>query len=100
MDDTKVRVLRFFNASPDEFDVVFVANATAAIKLVAEAFRDTDGGFWYGYHSDAHTSLVGIRELTDRGSRCFRDDSEVADWCTLTTRSSMWVYSPILASLT
>lgn len=80
MDDTRLRVLRFFNASPDEFDVVFVANATAAIKLVAEAFRDTDGGFWYGYHSDAHTSVVGIRELTDRGSRCFRDDAEVADW--------------------
>lgn len=80
MDDTRLRVLRFFNASPHEFDVVFVANATAAIKLVAEAFRDNDGGFWYGYHSDAHTSLVGIRELADRGSRCFRDDSEVGDW--------------------
>jgi molybdenum cofactor sulfurtransferase len=80
IDDTRLHVLRFFNASPDDFDVVFVANATAAIKLVADAFRDTDAGFWYGYHADAHTSLVGIRELADRGSRCFRDDAEVDEW--------------------
>jgi molybdenum cofactor sulfurtransferase len=80
IDDTRLRVIRFFNASPDEFDVIFVANATAAIKLVADAFRDNDGGFWYGYHSDAHTSLVGVRELAGRGTRCFRDDTEVGNW--------------------
>jgi molybdenum cofactor sulfurtransferase len=80
IDDTRLQVLRFFNASPDDYDVVFVANATAAIKLVADAFRDADTGFWYGYHTDAHTSLVGIRELAGRGSRCFRDDAEVNDW--------------------
>jgi molybdenum cofactor sulfurtransferase len=80
IDDTRLQVLRFFNASPDDYDVVFVANATAAIKLVADAFRDTDTGFWYGYHTDAHTSLVGIRELAGCGSRCFRDDAEVNDW--------------------
>ena len=80
IDDTRLRVLRFFNASPEDFDVVFVANATAAIKLVADAFRDSDGGFWYGYHADAHTSLVGARELADRGSRCFQDDAEVDRW--------------------
>src|SRR2546423_8552501 len=80
IDDTRLRVLRFFNASPDNFDVIFVANATAAIKLVADAFRDSDGGFWYGYHADAHTSLVGVRELAARGTRCFRDDAEVDEW--------------------
>jgi molybdenum cofactor sulfurtransferase len=80
IDDTRLRVLRFCNASPDDFDVVFVANATAAIKLVADAFRDSDGGFWYGYHADAHTSLVGVRELADRGTRCFCDDAEVDEW--------------------
>ena len=80
IDDTRLRVLQFFNASPDDFDVVFTANATAAIKLVAEAFRDSDGGFWYGYHADSHTSLVGVRELAEMGSRCFRDDHEVENW--------------------
>ncbi|KAJ5923469.1 hypothetical protein N7454_008714 [Penicillium verhagenii] len=59
-DNIRLRVLRFFNADPDEYDLVFVANATAAIKLVADSIRDSDHrGFWYGYHVDAHTSLVG-----------------------------------------
>lgn len=88
IDDTRLQVLRFFNASPDDYDVVFVANATAAIKLVADAFRDTNAGFWYGYHTDAHTSLVGIRELADRGSRCFRDDAEVDEWISNTAINS------------
>lgn len=60
---------------------MFVANATAAIKLVAEALRDSSPhGFWYAYHSDAHTSLVGVRELADRGSRCLGTDDEVDAW--------------------
>lgn len=85
IDDTRLQVLRFFSASPDDFDVVFVANATAAIKLIADAFRDVDGGFWYGYHADAHTSLVGVRELAGRGSRCFRDDAAVDEWISTLT---------------
>lgn len=75
-----MQALRFFNADPQEFDIVFVANATAAIKLVADAFRDHDGDFWYGVHSDAHTSLVGVRELAKLGSVCFRDDADVQNW--------------------
>ncbi|KAL2827409.1 pyridoxal phosphate-dependent transferase [Aspergillus cavernicola] len=81
IDDIRLRALRFFNANPDEFELVFVANATAAIKLVADAFRDsTPHGFWYGYHVDAHTSLIGVRELAGKGSRCFMADEEVETW--------------------
>lgn len=69
---------RSFRADPDYFDLVFVANATAAIKMVAEGLRDH--GFWYGYHADAHTSLVGVRELASAGSRCFFSDEEVDAW--------------------
>jgi molybdenum cofactor sulfurtransferase len=72
------RVLEFFHADPDEFDVVFVANATAAIKLVAYCFQER--GFWYGYHTDAHTSLIGVRELADRGYHCFSSDKELNQW--------------------
>lgn len=80
VDDVRLKVLRFFNASPDVFDVVFVANATAGIKLVVESFRGHEGGFWYGYHKDAHTSLVGARELAAAGHHCFRSDTEVETW--------------------
>jgi molybdenum cofactor sulfurtransferase len=81
VDDIRLKALRFFNANPDDFDLVFVANATAAIKLVADSFRDsTPQGFWHGYHVDAHTSLVGARELAAAGSRCFVTDEEVESW--------------------
>lgn len=72
------RVLEFFHADPNDFDVVFVANATAAIKLVGYCFQEK--GFWYGYHTDAHTSLVGVREFADKGYRCFSSDKELSQW--------------------
>ena len=78
IEDTRLRALCFFNADPAEFDLVFVANATAGIKLVAEALRATPGGFDYAYHQAAHTSLVGVREEA-RASVCL-DDAAVGKW--------------------
>lgn len=80
IEDVRLRVLRFFNADPDHFDLVFVANATAGIKLVSEGFREHKHGFWYGYHKDAHTSLVGVREAARGAHHCFGSDDEVEKW--------------------
>ena len=80
IDNVRLQVLRLFKADPAHFDIVFVANATAGIKLVAEAFAGHDGGFWYGYHGDAHTSLVGVRETASKGSACFVTDRQVESW--------------------
>ncbi|CAG8974139.1 hypothetical protein HYALB_00002776 [Hymenoscyphus albidus] len=85
VDRTREQALRFFNADPEYFDLVFTANATAAIKLVADSFRDlatssSTGSFWYGYHKDAHTSLVGVRELTGGDHHYFGSDEEVEEW--------------------
>ncbi|CZR50854.1 related to hxB protein [Phialocephala subalpina] len=84
-DEIRLQALAFFNADPEHFDLVFVQNATAAIKLVGEAFCDLSdsssaGSFWYGYHKDAHTSIVGVRELTKGTHHCFANDDEVEDW--------------------
>ena len=79
VEEARLRLLDLFNASPDDYDVVFVANATAGIKLIADAFRDIEGGFWYGYHRDAHTSLIGVRELA-REHECFGSDEEMEAW--------------------
>ena len=79
VDNVRLRVLELFNADPAHFDVVFVANATAGIKLVMESFREIPSGFWYGYHEDAHTSLIGIREAAIAGHRCFQS-TEVESW--------------------
>ncbi|KAL2178844.1 pyridoxal phosphate-dependent transferase [Thermothelomyces heterothallicus CBS 202.75] len=110
VDAIRARALAFLGADPARFDLVFTANATAAIKLVADAFRDLGekvlspttpgaaagaaataaaggggggggGGFWYGYHREAHTSLVGVRELAAGGHYCFvGGDDEVEAW--------------------
>lgn len=80
IEDVRLRVLRFSNADPDLFDLVFVANATAGIKLVMEGFRGQEHGFWFGYHKDAHTSLVGVREAAKGRHHCFGSDGEVEEW--------------------
>lgn len=72
------RVLDLFNASPELFDVVFVANATAGIKLVADGFYGSANGFRYKYLRDAHTSLVGVSALAHE-SKCL-SESEVDEW--------------------
>lgn len=79
IEDARLRLLHFFNADPDHFDLVFVANATAGIKLVMEAFQGDKNGFWFGYHRDSHTSLVGVRESA-REYRCFASDEQVEQW--------------------
>jgi molybdenum cofactor sulfurtransferase len=78
IEDIRLKTLRFFNADPDEFDLIFMANATAGIKLVMEALRECDGGYNYGYHRDAHTSLIGVRENAV-SSRCLVD-TDVECW--------------------
>jgi selenocysteine lyase/cysteine desulfurase len=85
VDEVRERALRFFGADPKHYDLVFVANATAGIKLVADAFRDlaektSTGTFWYGYHKEAHTSLVGVREFTNGDHHCFEMDEDVTSW--------------------
>lgn len=78
IEDIRHKVLQFFNADPEDYDVIFVANATAGIKLVMEAFRECNGGFNYGYHRDSHTSIVGVRENATQ-TRCL-DDEDVEQW--------------------
>jgi molybdenum cofactor sulfurtransferase len=76
---TRSKVLRFLNADPDDFDVVFTANATAAVKLVMECFSGLEDGFDYCYHLNCHTSLVGVRELAKR-SHCLATDDQTEEW--------------------
>lgn len=93
MDQARRLVLEFFHADPNDFDVVFVANATAAIKLVGCCFQER--GFWYGYHTDAHTSLVGVRELADKGYHCFSSDGKLDQWIELSKGEADETYLPV-----
>ncbi|KAK1690840.1 MOSC N-terminal beta barrel domain-containing protein [Colletotrichum godetiae] len=78
IEDIRLRLLRFFNADPEEYDLIFVSNTTAGIKLVSDAFRALPEGFSYVYHEACHTSIIGVREEA-RESRCVTDD-DVRQW--------------------
>ena len=55
-------VLRYFNASPDEYMVIFTQNATGALKLVGESYPFGPGDN-YLLTFDNHNSVNGIREF-------------------------------------
>ncbi|KAF4122450.1 molybdenum cofactor sulfurtransferase [Geosmithia morbida] len=78
IDNARLRLLQFLGADPSDFDLVFVANATAGVKLVLEGMRSLQGGFLYAHHRACHTSIVGVREEA-RASVCL-DDDDVAGW--------------------
>ncbi len=54
--------LAFFNASPDEYAVIFTSNASGALKLVGEAYPFAPGGRFLPVF-DNHNSVNGIREF-------------------------------------
>ncbi|HSK08904.1 MAG TPA: aminotransferase class V-fold PLP-dependent enzyme [Vicinamibacterales bacterium] len=65
----RAHVLQYFNASPKEYAVVFVANASQALKLVGESFPFEPGSTFL-LTFDNHNSVNGIREyVRARGAR-------------------------------
>jgi selenocysteine lyase/cysteine desulfurase len=63
------RVLEFFRADPDEYAVVFTANASHALKLVGESYPFAPGDQLL-LTFDNHNSVNGIREFDRaRGAR-------------------------------
>ncbi|MCC6803484.1 MAG: aminotransferase class V-fold PLP-dependent enzyme [Anaerolineae bacterium] len=55
-------VLRYFNASPDEYTAIFTPNSTGALKLVGESYPFAAGD-QYLLTFDNHNSVNGIREF-------------------------------------
>ncbi|KAF9038706.1 PLP-dependent transferase, partial [Panaeolus papilionaceus] len=61
-DEARVAVLSYFKATPEEYTVIFTANASAAIKLIGEAYQfRSDSKLVIG--EDAHNSVHGLREF-------------------------------------
>lgn len=55
-------VLKYFNASPDEYTVIFTANASGGLKLVGESYPFGQDSH-YLLTFDNHNSVNGIREF-------------------------------------
>ena len=62
VEHARAYILKFFNANPAEYDVVFTANASGALKLVGESYPFAKGGH-YLLTFDNHNSVNGIREF-------------------------------------
>ncbi|KAJ3181590.1 hypothetical protein HDU85_003532 [Gaertneriomyces sp. JEL0708] len=66
------KVLRYFNADPEQYAVVFTSGATAAARIVGDGIdwgtENRKDEFWY--LRESHTSVVGIRGIVEeRGGR-------------------------------
>lgn len=61
VESARERVMDFFDADPEEHEVIFTSNATGSLKLVGEAFRFGPGSRLV-LTADNHNSAHGIRE--------------------------------------
>ncbi|MCM2316404.1 MAG: aminotransferase class V-fold PLP-dependent enzyme, partial [Thermoanaerobaculia bacterium] len=71
VDLTRRRILAWFNASPDEYEVIFTANASGALKLLGESYPFAEGDT-YLLTWDNHNSVNGIREFARRRGAEYR----------------------------
>ncbi len=58
----RAAVLRFFRAAESEYECIFTANASGALRLVGEAYPFGPGGRFLAT-ADNHNSVNGIREF-------------------------------------
>jgi selenocysteine lyase/cysteine desulfurase len=64
-EQARAYVLRYFNANPDQYLVVFTPNASGALKLLGESYPfQPDGRYLLTF--DNHNSVNGIREFVQR----------------------------------
>lgn len=71
VDRARAAVLSYFNASPEEYAVIFTPNATGACRLVAEAYP-FDADTHLVLTTDNHNSVNGIREYARAGGAATR----------------------------
>jgi molybdenum cofactor sulfurtransferase len=62
VEQARAAVLRYFNASEDEYACIFTPNATGALRLVGESYPFGPSG-WFLATFDNHNSVNGIREF-------------------------------------
>lgn len=62
IEEARSTVLAYFGASPDDYTVIFTANASGALKLVGESYPFAPAGRLL-LTADNHNSVLGIREF-------------------------------------
>ncbi|MBV9447442.1 MAG: aminotransferase class V-fold PLP-dependent enzyme [Streptosporangiaceae bacterium] len=62
IEEARIAVLRYFNASPGEYAVIFTQNATGACRLIGEAYQFSPLSRLV-LTADNHNSVLGLREF-------------------------------------
>jgi selenocysteine lyase/cysteine desulfurase len=65
IEQTRAAILRWFNADPDKYVVIFTPNATGACRLVGESYPFC-GQTRFVLTADNHNSVNGLREYAAR----------------------------------
>lgn len=74
-----MQVLDYFKASPKDYKCIFTSGATAALKLVGEAFPWSHQSSFV-YTMENHNSVLGIREYAlEQGAQAYAIDIEDAE---------------------
>ncbi|KAK7846169.1 molybdenum cofactor sulfurase [Quercus suber] len=74
--EARQQVLEYFNASPKDYKCIFTSGASAALKLVGEAFPWSQKSCFM-YTMENHNSVLGIREYAlSQGAAAFAVDIE------------------------
>ncbi|XP_038901663.1 molybdenum cofactor sulfurase isoform X4 [Benincasa hispida] len=77
--NARQQVLDYFNASPKDYKCIFTSGATAALKLVGEAFPWSHQSSFV-YTIENHNSVLGIREYAlEQGAQAYAIDIEDAE---------------------
>jgi selenocysteine lyase/cysteine desulfurase len=99
MEEARHRTLRFFDADPRDYDLVFTANASGAMRILAEAFPFRDGSRLV-VTADNHNSVNGLRRPARRAGAeidyvpldgCLRAHDPRL-WLPLTTAPSLFAF--------
>jgi selenocysteine lyase/cysteine desulfurase len=99
LEEARTLTLRFFDADPAEYDLVFTANASGAMRILAEAFPFRAGSRLV-LTADNHNSVNGLRvPARTRGAivRCVPLDADLRAhdsrrWLPRTVAPSLFAY--------
>ncbi|KAH8284467.1 hypothetical protein KR054_001724 [Drosophila jambulina] len=61
VDQVRFKILEFFNTIAKDYHVIFTANATTGLSLVADTFNFGSSGNFH-FCQENHTSVLGMRE--------------------------------------
>ncbi|KAH8373194.1 hypothetical protein KR009_001625 [Drosophila setifemur] len=77
VDQVRFKVLEFFNTTAEDYHVIFTANATAALSLVADNFDFGSSGNFH-FCQENHTSVLGMRERVQANGIYMLTEKEIS----------------------